>query len=480
MSILKFHSKNSLINDTFKLGLGTTISQAVIVLSAPVLSRIYPVELFGILQLFTTIVLTLSIVSGLRYEFAILLPSEHRDGLHLVILSLFFSLIVALISGVLFYIFREPVSALLNASQLSPYLRLTGFGIILFGGYNAVNFWNTRHNRYKLLAQGRIAYGGLMVLIQILFGLLYYPSPLGLILGLFIGKISEDCIHLFGIIQNDKDIFKKGISGSNLVAQMKKYKKFPKFSLWASLINTFSWQVPTLFLALFFNTTIVGFYMMGDRVIRMPINVIGRAIAQVFFQKGAEAHREGKIDLIFLQTVKMLSQIGFIPLLVLTFVGKELFIVLLGQKWAEAGVYVQIMAPWAFILFLASPLSNIINISEKQEKGLLFNVFILTSRIAALIIGGIADSPRLALAIFSFSGVLCYGWLLLWTGEVAQVPRQKTLRAVFSSDIRWSLSTVMILTILKFLPVSVWGMSFASALIVLLYFFLLWKRISAI
>jgi lipopolysaccharide exporter len=297
---------------------------------------------------------------------------------------------------------------------------------------------------------------------------------------LFIGKISEDCIHLFGIIQNDKDIFKKGINKSNLVAQMKKYKKFPKFSLWASLINTFSWQVPTLFLALFFNTTIVGFYMMGDRVIRMPINVIGRAIAQVFFQKGAEAHREGKIDLIFLQTVKMLSQIGFIPLLVLTFVGKELFIVLLGQKWAEAGVYVQIMAPWAFILFLAFPLSNIINISEKQEKGLLFNVFILTSRIAALIIGGIADSPRLALAIFSFSGVLCYGWLLLWTGEVAQVPWQKTLRAVFSSDIRWSLSTVMILTILKFLPVSVWGLSFASALIVLLYFFLLWKRISVI
>lgn len=477
-SPFNFSSKNALINDSFKLGIGTTLSQAVIVLSAPVLSRIYPVEVFGTLQLFTTIILMLAIISGLRYEFSILLPKENHDGLHLTILQLLFSTTTALIIGTLLVLFREPIAALFNDPHLDTYLWFAGAGIVLFGGYNGINFWNTRRNRYNLLAAGRIAYGGVMVLVQISFGLLVFPSPLGLILGLFLGKIAENCIHLYGLFRYDKDLFKAGISRRTLIDQMKKYKKFPQFSLGAALINTLSWQVPTFFLALFFNTTIVGFYMMGDRVIRMPINIIGRAIAQVFFQKGAAAQREGKINQVFLQTVKMLSQIGLLPLLVLTFSGEEIFVILLGQKWAEAGIYVQIMSPWAFILFLASPLSNIINISEKQEKGLMFNVFILASRIAALLIGGFAGSARLALAVFSLSGVLCYGWLLLWTGKVAGVQWQKTVKGVFSTNINWLLIALLFLLVIKLTTLPAWTVTALSLALILFYFFFLWNRLS--
>lgn len=89
--------------DTLQLGSGTALAQGITILSVPVLSRIYAPESFGIAALFGSIVIILSIISGLRYELAIILPENDSDGFALFLLHAGLSVLSGAITGLIFW-----------------------------------------------------------------------------------------------------------------------------------------------------------------------------------------------------------------------------------------------------------------------------------------------------------------------------------------------------------------------------------------
>jgi hypothetical protein len=98
------------------------------------------------------------------------------------------------------------------------------------------------------------------------------------------------------------------------------------------------------------------------------------------------------------------------PLALIAIAGGDMFAVVFGHRWAEAGVYAQILAPWTFFWFLSSPLSTLFSVLENQEFSLKLNVVIFTTRFLSLATGGILRDARLAIILFSATGVLVYGY----------------------------------------------------------------------
>jgi len=96
-------------------------------------------------------------------------------------------------------------------------------------------------------------------------------------------------------------------------------------------------------------------------------------------------------------------------MLVLGIVAGDVFRVVFGARWAEAGVYTQILSFWTFFWFISSPLSSLFSVLERQEFGLKLNVLILGTRFVSLAAGGLLGNARLALTLFAASGVLVYG-----------------------------------------------------------------------
>ena len=45
-----------------------------------------------------------------------------------------------------------------------------------------------------------------------------------------------------------------------MLANLKRYRKFPLIDSWSSFINNLSWQLPSLMLLYFFSETVVGYY----------------------------------------------------------------------------------------------------------------------------------------------------------------------------------------------------------------------------
>jgi O-antigen/teichoic acid export membrane protein len=145
------------------------------------------------------------------------------------------------------------------------------------------------------------------------------------------------------------------------------------------------------------------------------MSMVGGAISQVFFQKATEAHiRTGNLSKLVEEVFKRLVSLGLFPILLLTLIGKDIFIVAFGERWSEAGVYMQILGLWIFFQFISSPISTLFAVLEKQSYGLFFNGLLFSTRAASLIFGGMTDDVRFTLFIFAITGVACYGFLCFW------------------------------------------------------------------
>ena len=84
-------------------------------------------------------------------------------------------------------------------------------------------------------------------------------------------------------------------------------------------------------------------------------------------------------------------------MLTIALIGQELFTVVFGSAWAEAGLYTQPLAVRAVVWFISSPLSTIYMILEKQAFGLQVNIANFVTRFAALVAGGVLGSARFAI-----------------------------------------------------------------------------------
>jgi O-antigen/teichoic acid export membrane protein len=163
------------------------------------------------------------------------------------------------------------------------------------------------------------------------------------------------------------------------------------------------------------------------------MSFIGGSISQVFFQRASRAVSEGTLSILVENVFRMLVIIGMFPILILTIVGGDVFTVIFGKAWTEAGVYAQILSLWAFVWFISSPLSTIYLIVEEHHFGFSYNFFNLTTRFLSLTIGGILGSARIALILFSASGIVVYGYMCLKMLYYSGVKTSTALKIVFSN-----------------------------------------------
>ncbi|MHB1295972.1 MAG: lipopolysaccharide biosynthesis protein [Anaerolineae bacterium] len=420
-------------SDVLKLVSGTTIAQALGVLLTPILTRLYAPEAFGTLALFTSVTSIIGVVACLRYEFAIMLPESDEEAANLLALSLLAAVAITALCVPIITLGRPLLLRLLNAPELGPYLWLVPPMVFCAGAFSALNYWNSRTKKFGRLSVVRVVSSASTYGAKLGAGLAGYATA-----GTFIGATLLGLALSTGMLarriwRDDGRLFRQSVTQQMMRAGALRYRRFALIDVWSGLLNTVSWQLPALTLNWFFSSTVVGYYSLGLRVLQLPMSFIGGAIAQVFFQRAAQANVEGRLGDLVGNTLRTLSGIGFYPVLTLAITGQSIFRVVFGPDWAEAGVYTQILAPWVLLWFISSPLSTVYSVLERQGSFLRLNVAILAARLLSLVLGGVLGSARLGLALFSLSGVITYGYMVLSAVRLSSC--QLKLRSVVHFDI---------------------------------------------
>lgn len=397
--------------DAAKLVAGTTFAQLLTIFAYPLLTRQYGPEAFGFFALFTSITGIIGVIICMRYNYAIIIPKSDGEASNVLALSLLLVAVISALTAGSLYIFGDGILSLLKAPNLAPYLVLMPPFVFVGGIFLALNSWGARKKKF-----GRLSIAGAtssVITTGVQLGSAFTGNATGgsLIAASLLGSLISTGALGTQIWRDDHHTFLRNISLRGMLDGLYQYKKFPIYDSGSALLNTISWQLPTFLLAVFFSPIIVGLYALGWRIVQLPMSLIGNAISQVFFQRAAELEHSGNLAPFTEGVFRSLLVIGIFPMLTLTFVGDEVFRIIFGEIWAEAGVYAQILSVWAIVWFISSPLTTIYLIKGKQEFGLIMNVTIFITRLAALMIGGFLGSPIIALVLFSASGILVYGYL---------------------------------------------------------------------
>lgn len=390
---------------------GTAAGQALLVLAAPILTRLYTPEDFGLLAVFAALLAVISVIASLRYELAIPLPEDDLEAAHVVALGLILVACMATASAALILAFSGQISKLLGVPAMAGLFWLLPPAILLSGAYGVFSYWATRTKAFPAIAQTRLVQAVATLALQIGgYGL----GALGLILGQAVGQgAGAGRLGAIALRQNRGVFAQVRPGGILLVAQ--RYRKFPIYSSWNALLNTAGTQLAPLMFAAYFGAAMVGLYALALRVISIPVSVVGQAVGQVFFSEAPAARRKGDLKVLVEGLHARLAMIGALPLAILVFFGPELFEIVFGAQWRSAGVYAQWMAPWIYLQFQWSPLSTLASVLDLQREALIQQIISFIVRVgsvAACVFFGIEALPTLK--VFAIVSALVYVGRIFW------------------------------------------------------------------
>lgn len=360
--------------DVAVLAGSTGMIQGVAVLASPILTRLYAPDDFGVFTVYIAILSTLSVVVSLRYQLAIPLPKDDDTAANLLVLSLLIVPAVSLLAGVGVFSLSDQIVRWTNTPAVKPYLWLLPLNLLGAGGYQVFNYWAVRKKDFDRIARTKLIQSLGKILTQVSLGLVKL-GPLGLLLGDVVGRVSgSGTLAVMAYNQSREALGQVNIAGVRQVAY--RYRRFPLLSTESALLNRAGLDLPPLLLAAFYGPQVVGWFGLGLRMIKLPMTLVGRSVAQVYIGEASQLAQEdpGALHRLFLKTARRLLLVGGIPIALLGLSSPWLFALVFGEVWREAGAYVQLLTVMFIAEFVVVPVSSTLNVLERQDLQLAWDV----------------------------------------------------------------------------------------------------------
>jgi O-antigen/teichoic acid export membrane protein len=417
---------------------------------------------------------TIAVVASLRYEVAILLPEKDEDAAYLVWLCLIFVVVSTAVSALFISIAGDSIWRLLRASTVRPYAWLIPVNVFFAGVSSILTFWNTRLRQFSRLMILEVILRIAITGSQVLMGLAGFVSAGTLMATTVFGVAVTTSILGIQTWRDSGHRLVAGLSGRLMIGALKRYIRFPKFSAMATLLNTFSSHLPPVLLSGFISVGTAGQFSFSNRLLRIPSKLIGTNFGQAFFPRAAEAKLTGTLGNSVEAAMTYLLKMSVFPCLLLAFIGKDLFVVAFGQKWAEAGVFTEILSVWLLAWFVASPLTTVFIVLEEQELELRFQIANVLIRGGSILVGGLFGSAKLAVMLFAFSGMCLYGTYSAMVIKKSKASPAKISKPLLSSLAAFVPAGVLILSVMH-LTASPLPVLATSLALLMLYFSILFR-----
>lgn len=398
---------------------GTVAGQALVIASTPLITRLYGPAEMGQLGLFISFLSVASLAVTLRFELAIPAADEQTAN-RLLILALLFSLPLSALGsmalmGMIHY-------NLVSFGLLSPWVGLAMLPALLsMGVFSALRYWLVRHKRFQGIGKVMMIQGAGRAIVPIVFGL-FKLSSIGLIAGEIAGRI-------LGVTEMARSSWSSlramltEVNASGLQQTARRHWKFPSIVLPSSLVDVAALALPAPLFAHYYGEASAGLFLLVQRLTFLPASLISASIADVFHARAADVSNDegSRLIQILNSTTKGLAKYGAVVLIPAAVISPFVFGWLFGGRWAEAGILVTVIAPWAFASLVVSPVSRLLVVVHRNEWKLIYDFLSLGSVVAGIgasHAGGLNFREALAvtsgLQVFSF---LIYFGLLRWAAK---------------------------------------------------------------
>ena len=400
---------------------GTAIAQIVTFAFSPIITRLYGPEAFGILGVFLALLATVAPLSSLTYNLAIVLPSSDGEARALIKLSFLISLLITSLSTFAIGGFHREIADAIGFRTASELLLLVPIMIPLSATVELLRHWMIRKKQF--IAISRIAVAEALVggTSKLVVGSIAATAPVLLVLNVLARALHAILLWVssrrtLSCRDDPMSAAAEILDDALLRGVAHRYRDFPFFRAPQIWLNEVSYGAPTLLLAALLGPAAAGFYTIATRALALPSSVVAGAVGTVFLPRAAEAnHRSETLRPLILQSTAGLALVGLLPFGLVVGFGPRLFGLVFGPEWVTAGHYAQWLAIMLFFKFINVPSVQAIPILGLQGKLLVYEITIVTLRLASLAAGALLlKSDVAAIALFSISSASGYVWLIIW------------------------------------------------------------------
>lgn len=342
------------------LSSGTAIAQGIAFGFLPVLTRLYAPEDFGVLSLYLSIVGICNIFGSMRYEAMIILPRADRDAAQLVRLVFLISITAAGFFFVIVLFFREQIAVFFGNPDVAPWLFFIPVSIFFYSNCQALRYWAMRLQKFGLVSQGLIVKTTVNYLSAT--GIKFAGIPLQNGGGLVIGTLLSNIVNyfwLFLVCSKKDSISLKNKDKKRLVGMAKNYRPMAVILTVSHGIATLNAHVPVFMVSSFFGSAVLGMFSISERIASAPSQLIANAIGDVYRQRAAVLFNEkGHFERLMIKTLVMTSILAIVPYSMGVIFAPDIFKMVLGPEWEEAGRYASIVMIGGFFSFVISPIDK--------------------------------------------------------------------------------------------------------------------------
>lgn len=425
--MMPFRRKDRFSRGVVAIISGTAISRLIAFLTIPILARIFTPDDFGVLAMFTMLIGVLGGGASWRYEAAIVLPDADEDGANLLAVTL----LVTTVSSILLYFVLSAnamaIAKFVHMPDLESWLPVAPAAIWAFGCFSGLRLWKSRLGDFPAVSVARVADTMSLSTTQVALGFAWAGNLSGLLLGPVVGRFIGFLTILLSTWRADGARIFPAIRLQRMKKLAIRYRNFPLFDNLASLMSIVSRELPILLLGVFFFPSTVGLYSVANRIMSVPLNLLATAIAQVYLPVARDAAAVGRLGELTLAVFQRLMRISLIPMLLVAICSEYLIWLVLGINWKLAATFLQLVAPWLLFCFIASPISELFAILERQREKLILYTLMFISRAGSLIIGGIQEDAWLAVGLYGLSGAILWAFQCVWLVYISGV----RLRVIF-------------------------------------------------
>jgi O-antigen/teichoic acid export membrane protein len=176
---------------------GTAAAQAIPLLLAPLITRLYEPEDFGVFALYAGVSTIVTGLATARYDLAIVLPERDEDAIGLVLGALLVALALSAATALaLLLTANVPMPAKLGG--IRQYLWILPAAVMGTGVAQVFQYWARRCGAYLRLSSSRVASGVGSPAGQVTLGALGLGAW-GLVIGSFLGQVAATGALLVGV-----------------------------------------------------------------------------------------------------------------------------------------------------------------------------------------------------------------------------------------------------------------------------------------
>jgi len=399
---------------------GSALAQAIPLAVVPLLSRLYSPAEFGMLATIVASSAALSVVSTARYELAVVLPKEEEEANVLVALALWLAFAVcgAVLIGTALFVAATPMRSGNGWSLAVPLLAL----LMAFGQIGS--FIANRGRAYGRIAAASVAQQIVNSGIAIVLGISRVLAG-GLVIARLAGALASCAVLCLGFRQA---LLGPGARSSTerKWACAKKYRQFPFFNLPYSLLGSISRDLLIFALTLKGDIIAAGLFGMARTLAMAPVTLLSGALSQLFYKEtavsiGSLEHK--RLTIALLEAAAWAFVPGFA---LVAWWGPDMFAVLLGERWREAGVFAAVLAfPYALATLTSWP-ERVFESRNKQHWALLIQAVFDASTLLVVWLALTKTGSPLA-AVQAYAAVQCL-YHLTYLGTLCRLAELEALR----------------------------------------------------